>query len=119
MLGTLTVFPSPLHLNYLVAGTTFAQDDPSASWGVTRISPAFQPVPLGQHQSPDVQQGGREQVRAATRRSRESRVDRVRSSISRFDWSGDMDAAGPIVAACASVEWLQLLISPEVCPEES
>lgn len=33
MLGTLTVFPSPLHLNYLVAGTTFAQDDPSASGG--------------------------------------------------------------------------------------
>lgn len=29
-----------------------------------------------------------------------------------------MDAAGPIVAACASVEWLQLLISPEVCPDE-
>lgn len=66
----------------------------------------------------NIQQGGREQVRAATRRSRESRVDRGRSSISRFDWIGDMDAAGPIVAACASVEWLQLLISPEVCPEE-
>lgn len=33
MLGTLTVFPSALHLNYLVAGTTFAQDNPSASGG--------------------------------------------------------------------------------------
>jgi hypothetical protein len=28
-----------------------------------------------------------------------------------------LDVAGPIAAACASVEWLQLLISPEVCPQ--
>lgn len=42
-------------------------------------------------------------------------VDRGRKLSCALDWIMEQDAAGPIVAACASVEWLQLLISPEVC----
>ena len=95
--------------------------------GITSTAPAQHlngSRPDETRQAP-IQQGGRESVRALLRRvsSRIAMplgVDRGRSSARlRVHLNGDLDAAGPVVAACASVESLQLLISPEVCPGET
>ncbi|KAL6878117.1 hypothetical protein HDV57DRAFT_125045 [Trichoderma longibrachiatum] len=77
----------------------------------------------GKTRQAPIRQGGREQVRAVLRRvfSRIAMLLEVepRKKLSpgcAFDRTGDMDAAGPIVAACASVESLSAADVPRGLP---